>query len=193
MIVLDPGLSFGTGHHPTTGFCLQQIVELRTSRTGQRPSSDAAARRPYLKPPSFLDLGTGSGILAIAAAKLGFSPVKAMDFDPEAVRVARTNADVNRVLTKVKIQCSNVSKLPIRPRQRGQGYDLVCANLVSDLLIAERCRIAGQLKRTGILVLAGILRTEIREVQKAYKLLGLRLISSRSDREWCSGSFRFAD
>ena len=68
-----------------------------------------------LKPPSFLDLGTGSGILAIAAAKLGYSPVRAMDFDPEAVRVARANARVNRVRQKLKIRRGDVTKLPIRP------------------------------------------------------------------------------
>lgn len=192
VVVLDPGLSFGTGHHPTTGFCLQQIVEfLETQNEGSRRSGDTASR-PGVNRPSFLDLGTGSGILAIAAARLGFSPAKAMDFDPEAVHVARTNARANRVFPKVNIRRGDVSKLPIRPRQRGQGYDLVCANLRSDLLIAERRRIAAQLRLTGMLVLAGILRTEFREVQTAYKLLGLRLISSRKDGEWRSGSFRFA-
>ena len=81
LVRLDPGLSFGTGHHPTTGFCLAQLVR---------------ARRPS-QPQSLLDAGTGSGILAIAAAKLGYTPVHAFDFDPQALRVARANARLNRV------------------------------------------------------------------------------------------------
>jgi ribosomal protein L11 methyltransferase len=185
VIVLDPGLSFGTGQHPTTSFCLQQIVAAVSGQ--RRRHSQSAATRV-----SFLDLGTGSGILAIAAAKLGYSPVLAMDFDPEAVRVARANARANRVEPKLRIVRQDVSKLPIRPRQRGQGYDLVCANLISDLLIAQRRRIVARLKLTGTLVLAGILKTEFAAVQMAYKALGLNLVSQCKEREWCSGSFRFA-
>jgi ribosomal protein L11 methyltransferase len=184
VIVLDPGLSFGTGHHPTTAFCLEQIVAAVHDRRNQRPRRIARAK-------SFLDLGTGSGILAMAAAKLGCSPVRAMDFDPESVRVARANARANRIHRKLRIVRGDVSKLPIRPGQRRQGYDLVCANLISDLLIAERRRIVAQLKSTGTLVLAGILRPEFRAVQKAYKTLGWKPISRRNDQEWCSGAFQF--
>ncbi|HLX96407.1 MAG TPA: 50S ribosomal protein L11 methyltransferase [Verrucomicrobiae bacterium] len=194
VVVLDPGLSFGTGHHPTTAFCLGEIAKRRTrggTHSRQRTGLDGSARRPNLKPPSFLDLGTGSGILAIAAAKLGYSPVRAMDFDPEAVRVACANACTNRLRHKLKIRRGDVTKLPIRPRQRGQRYDLVCANLISPLLIAERRRIAGQLNPAGTLVLAGILKSEFTEVQKAYEALGWKLASSREEKEWRSGSFRF--
>ena len=74
VIVLDPGLSFGTGHHPTTLYCLQQLVCCRKPGVAQ----------------SCLDIGTGSGILAIAAAKLGYEPVVAFDFDPESLRVSRS-------------------------------------------------------------------------------------------------------
>jgi ribosomal protein L11 methyltransferase len=186
VIILDPGLSFGTGQHPTTAFCLQQIVVAVRNHRSRR--SQSAATRV-----SFLDLGTGSGILAIAAAKLGYSPVVAMDLDPEAVRVARANARANRVGPKMQIMRQDVSELPIRPRQRGQGYDLVCANLISDLLIVQRRRIVAQLKPTGTLVLAGILKTEFATIQRAYKALGLRPVSHREEREWCSGSFQFAD
>ena len=79
-----------------------------------------SASHLHLKTPSFLDLGTGSGILAMAAAKLGFSPVFAMDFDPEAVRVARANARVNRVRQKLTIRQGDAAKLPFRP---GRQYD----------------------------------------------------------------------
>jgi ribosomal protein L11 methyltransferase len=194
VIVLDPGLSFGTGQHPTTSFCLNEIVRCHRNHNRRLHRSDGSASRPCLKPPSFLDLGTGSGILAIAAAKLGYSPILGLDFDPEAVRVADANARANHVLPRVKIRRGDVTKLPVRPGHRGhrrQGYDLVCANLISDLLIAERGRIAAQLDPEGRLVLAGILRSEFAMVQKAYKTVGLRLVSRRTEKEWCSGSFRF--
>ena len=188
VIVLDPGLSFGTGHHPTTAFCLSEIVRFQQGRDSAPACPDRPASGPCLKPPSFLDLGTGSGILAIAAAKLGYSPVLAMDFDPAAVRFARMNAGANSVRQKLKIRRADVTKLPDRPRQR---YDLICANLTSDLLMAGRRRIVAQLNRSGTLVLAGILKPEFAELQKAYKTLNCRLIFHRDEQEWRSGLFRF--
>ena len=182
-MILDPGLSFGTGQHATTSFCLHQIVAAVC-----RPSQ-AAKRSPSAATKSFLDIGTGSGILAIAAAKLGYKPVRAFDFDPEAVRVARANARVNHVEPKLKIARGDVTKLPIHPAQQ---YDLVSANLISNLLIAERKKIAAQLRPAGILILAGILKSEFGEVQKFYEDLGLKLVSAKSKREWRSGAFRFA-
>jgi len=173
LVVLDPGLSFGTGQHPTTAFCLRALV---------RHGKNRAAR-------SFLDMGTGSGILAIAAAKLGYTPVHAFDFDREAVRVARANARANGVQRKVKISRADVAKLPIRP---GRQYDLICANLLADLLIAERRRIANRLRPGGTLVLAGILKKEFSRVQRAFAELGLKLAVSESRNEWRSGSFGFA-
>ena len=171
--MLDPGLSFGTGQHPTTAFCLRELVRHRK----------IGARR------SFLDIGTGSGILAIAAAKLGYSPVHAFDFDPEAVRVARANARANGVHKKLRIAREDVTKLPIHPARQ---YDLICANLISTLLIAERRRIVAQLHRGGTLVLAGILKSEFSQVQKVFAELGLKLAARKIENEWCSGSFCFA-
>ena len=170
VVVLDPGLSFGTGQHPTTAFCLRALV--RHQKTGARGS--------------FLDMGTGSGILAIAAAKLGYSPVHALDFDPDAVRVARANARANGVHYKLRIAWADVTKLPVRPARR---YDLICANLVSTLLISGRARMVAQLNRGGTLVLAGILRREFLQVQKAFEELGLKLAARKVENEWCSGSF----
>jgi ribosomal protein L11 methyltransferase len=175
VVILDPGLSFGTGQHPTTEFCLREIV---------RATTDGSESHPYLK--SFLDIGTGSGILAIAAAKLDFKRVRAIDFDPEAVRVAKANAKSNGISQKIKIVRGDVSKFSTKPLRQ---FDLVCANLISNLLIAERKKIAAQLKPGGTLVLAGILRSEFSEVQKQFESLGLKLISSRSKKEWRSGSF----
>jgi len=173
VIVLDPGLSFGTGQHPTTSFCLQQLAS-RGARNTQ-----SAIR-------SFLDIGTGSGILAIAAAKLGYAPVEAFDFDPESVRIARDNARKNRVLQKVHITRRDVTKLPLRSAKK---YDFICANLISTLLMAERRRILSRLKPDGVLVLAGILNSEFALVQRDYERSGLRLIASRVEKEWRSGAF----
>jgi ribosomal protein L11 methyltransferase len=172
VVVLDPGLSFGTGNHPTTAFCLRELAK------GRKPGT----------PQSFWDVGTGSGILAIAAAKLGYAPVRAMDFDAEAVRVARANAKQNGVPEKIRITRGDITKLP---PTSGKKYDFICANLISNLLIAERARIVNRLRAGGRLVLAGILREEFVEVQKALEELGLELVRCRSEGEWRSGTFQF--
>ena len=198
VVVLDPGLSFGTGHHPTTSFCLREIVLSAGSHVRANSESEnkngiyiPTGTRGLSGPRSFLDLGTGSGILAIAAAKLGYSPVHALDCDPEAIRIARANAGKNRVRQKLKIQCGDVAKLQMCPGQQRQKYDLICANLVFELLLEERHRIAAQLKRSGMLVLAGILKKEFAQIRKAYQELGMKLVLSHGEKEWCSGSFGF--
>ena len=173
VVILDPGLSFGTGQHPTTSFCLAEIVRGRKSGREQ----------------SFLDIGTGSGILAIAAAKLGYQPVHAFDFDPESVRVSRENARVNDVTGKIKIKRGDVARLELKPRR---SFDLVCANLISNLLIAERKKIVAQVNPGGTLVLAGILRSEFSGVETAFADLGWKLSRGKTGKEWRSGSFCFA-
>jgi ribosomal protein L11 methyltransferase len=170
VVVLDPGLSFGTGNHPTTAFCLRALAKFR--KPGQRQA--------------FLDIGTGSGILAIAAAKLGYAPVRAMDFDAEAVRVARENARRNRV--RFDITRQDITKLPRASRVK---YDFVCANLISNLLVAEMKRITGRLRKGGALALAGILKEEFSQIEHACKRAGLRLAQAKTEGEWRSGVFVF--
>jgi ribosomal protein L11 methyltransferase len=170
LLVLDPGLSFGTGQHPTTAFCLEQLAAWRRVKTRQ----------------SLLDLGTGSGILAIAAAKLGYAPIAALDVDPEAVRVARANARRNRVAGRIRFSRQDLTRMARRPVQR---HAVVCANLMADLLLAERERILARLEPGGLLVLAGILKTEFAGVRAAYEARGLRLVASQTRNEWRSGSF----
>lgn len=170
LVVLDPGLSFGTGQHPTTGFCLGELV-----RNGQSHGRC-----------SFLDMGTGSGILAISAAKLGYAPVHAFDFDPQSVQVAKANAAGNRVERKIRITRADLTKLPGRGTKQ---YDVVCANLLANLLIAERDRILARVKSNGVLVVAGILKREFPEVQRAYEASGWRLVASKAQKEWRSGTF----
>ncbi len=171
VIILDPGLSFGTGQHPTTSFCLQQVV--------------AARARFKAATPSLLDIGTGSGVLAIAATKLGFAPVEAFDFDPESVRVAAENARTNDVADQLKMRQADLTKLP----KRGVQFDVVCANLISTLLIAERDRIVNRLKPGGVLILAGILKSEFHLVETAFSEHRLKLVASKAEKEWRSGAF----
>lgn len=169
-VVLDPGLSFGTGRHPTTAFCLRQLVVRRRSGASQ----------------SCLDIGTGSGILAIAAAKLGYAPVDAFDFDSEAVGIARANARRNGVAALIRFRQQDLTKLP---RRSAQQYSLICANLISSLLKAERERILTRLRADGVLAIAGILEGEFAQVQRAFETAGMRLVASRTQNEWRCGAF----
>jgi len=169
VIVLDPGLSFGTGHHATTSFCLREVVRFARRTKG-----------------AMLDMGCGSGILAIAAAKLGCRPVEGFDYDAEAIRVAEQNARRNRVGHRVRLYAADVTRLALRP---ARCHDLVCANLISNLLFAERRRIAARVSATGTLVLAGILTTEFPEVCRAFEALGFRRVRERTEKEWTSGAF----
>lgn len=170
LVVLDPGLSFGTGQHPTTGFCLREIARFANNSA----------------PLSFLDMGTGSGILAIAAAKLGFAPIEAFDYDPQCVKVSQANARTNRVADRIRIYQADLTKLP---RRAAKQFDFVCANLLANLLISERSRILARVKPGGTLVVAGILAREFVEVQSAYEAVGWKLVASKVEKEWRSGTF----
>lgn len=169
-MVLDPGLAFGTGHHPTTAFCLRQIVRLH--RTGAKQS--------------FLDIGTGSGILAIAAAKLGYKPVLAFDKDPNAVRVAKANVKRNRLTGSVRVKRADLLNLRL---PSGIKFDVVCANLNSELLLECKNQICKLVSQKGALVVAGILKSEFEQVHTAYRKAGFKLVETVCDKEWQSGLF----
>lgn len=171
VVMLDPGLSFGTGQHPTTAFCLDQVVQ----------------HRPGPTPRSLLDVGCGSGILAIAAAKLGYAPIEALDNDPEAVRVARANAALNEVTGLVKFARRDVRRLPQQPPRR---FDVVCANLLADLIQAHLPRLAAHVAPPGTLVLAGILATEFDMVRDACARARWELVANERHKEWHSGAFK---
>ncbi len=170
VVVLDPGLGFGTGRHATTAFCLRELVV-------RRPRADAR---------SCLDIGTGSGILAIAAAKLGYGPVDALDCDPECIRIARANARRNRVSARIRFLRQDLTGLP---RWSARKYSVICANLVTSLLWAERERILARLHANGVLIVAGILKPEFEQVRTGFESAGLRLVASRTQHEWRSGAF----
>ncbi len=170
VVILDPGLSFGTGQHATTSFCLRELTRSRRAQQSQ----------------ALLDIGTGSGILAISGAKLGYTQVEAFDFDPDAVASAKANARHNRIEPRIRLHRRDLTKLPFKSTRR---FDVVCANLTYDLLLAERQRILNRLQPDGVLVLAGILQTQFSQVQSAYEKAGMELIRSRLEKSWQSGAF----
>lgn len=172
VVVLDPGLSFGTGRHPTTLFCLEQLVRHR--QQGHRQS--------------FLDIGAGSGILAISAAKVGYTPVAAWEHDPEAIRASRHNIRTNNV--SVRLKRLDLHDLPLRPARR---YDVICANLISNLLTEEAGKIRNLLKPDGLLIVAGILRHEFAKIIETFRRFNLTLGTFRIDKEWKSGQFALSN
>jgi ribosomal protein L11 methyltransferase len=161
-IRLDPGLSFGTGEHFTTRFCLEQLERL------------CAIHRTR----SMLDVGTGSGILAIAAARLGVARVVAIDYDPQAIAQARANARLNRITARIRFYLRDCATMGL-PRGR---FELVCANVHSRLLIDAAPALARAAR--AYIVLSGIRETELDSVAHAYLTLGMRETVRDGDGEW---------
>ena len=166
-IVLDPGLAFGTGKHETTKACLEYIDELVPEKI------DA-------EPPSFLDMGCGSGILSIAAAKLGCRPVRGFDVDQEAVDASVENAAANGV----DVEFFKYGLGSKKRRDLGTA-DIVVANILGPLLIRFADEIAPC--ATGSLVISGILTELYPEVLAAYVARGFREISRKTIGEWTTG------
>ncbi len=169
VVEIDPGMSFGTGQHATTYYCLKTI--------------DRLAGKPGVK--SMLDAGCGSGILTIAAALRGYDPVDAFDNDPDAVRIAAENLALNRIGTVSPV----VGDAAVW-QGRAERYDLVCANILGHLLVAFRNNIVNWVRPGGYLTLAGILSTEFDGVAAAFIELGFEELDRETLREWTSGLFR---
>lgn len=167
-IVMDPGLAFGTGRHETTKACLQFI--------------DALAGDGGMAGASFLDMGCGSGILSIAAAKLGFAPVRGFDVDSEAVAVATENAALNGA--KAVFDHFALGRGKPLPGDLGM-YDIVAANILGPLLI----RFADEISPTvgKHLIVSGILTELYPEVLAAYEARGFREEARTTLGEWTTG------
>lgn len=144
LIRLDPGQAFGTGHHETTSLCLELIVSTL---------SDGKAN-------SFLDVGTGAGLLAIAAKKLGAHQVAGIDIDHAAVKVAKENAALNNV---------NVDFITTGPESIKGAFDIVAANILSTTILSLSQDLARLTSENGTLILSGILENEIRQIQDHFK------------------------
>ncbi len=167
IIHLDPGLSFGTGDHFTTRFCLEMIDRLV-------PAGDVS---------SMLDVGTGSSILAIAAGKLGVARILAIDHDAIALEQARENLRLNGLEGSVELRVGDVMK------ERTEGsFDLVCANVYTTVLLSiAPALVAGTRK---YLVLSGIRDPELDQVAHAYAAAGLDEIFRDGNGEWGGLAFR---
>lgn len=159
-LVIQPGQGFGTGHHGSTYGVLRLLDDLCRKRDFARA----------------LDVGTGSGILAIAMRLLGVREITALDIDPVALENARENADLNHVSKHVRFSLVPLGSL------RGR-YDLITANILSSALIDLAPRLKRRLAPEGRLILAGILAREAQRVIAAYRP-ELRCIERRTDRGW---------
>ena len=162
VILIDPGVSFGTGDHFTTRFCLEMVDRICT----QQPP-----------PRAMLDAGTGSGILAIAAVKLGCPRALGLDNDPLALKQAAENLELNGVAGRVELRVQDVMTDPVR-----ETYDLVCANILASVLIELAPSLAAAASRT--LVLSGIREMEADGVAEAYMRCGFQEVARDGDGEW---------
>lgn len=162
VIDLDPGMAFGTGLHPTTDLCLRVLEDV-----------DLSGRR-------MLDAGAGSGILSIAAAKLGAAGVDAMEIDPVAVTVLRENFALNGLTGQVRVIAGDITaSVP-----EGGGYDLVVANIISRILILAAPALAVAVCSGGLLVLSGVIEAHEPEVIDAFQQAGFTLRERRVAGDW---------
>jgi ribosomal protein L11 methyltransferase len=169
-IVIDPGQAFGTGSHATTRLCLEMLLEL---------AAGARERGPLL------DVGTGSGVLAIAACRLGFAPVLALDHDRLSVDAAKANAAVNGAACELRRLDLRKEPLPwLGDGDRPPGTIVVMANLLRPLLLdlTERIR-----EPPAHLLASGLLCEQVDEVVQSFaKRLGMRERKRRRDGEWAA-------
>ena len=159
-LILDPGLAFGTGGHETTNLCLEVLDE--RVKGGER----------------VLDIGTGSGILAIAALKLGAAVAEGVDIDPVAVRTAGENAALNGVADKFTVLVGDLSD-----KASGQ-YDIVTANIVANAIMALAPAVPGLMADDAVFIASGIIDSRKDEVIAALEAAGLAVLEVKEKRGW---------
>ena len=162
VITIDPGMAFGTGTHPTTRMCLQALEELIPA---------------FARPPSVLDFGTGSGILAIAAEKLGAERILALDIDPVAIQCARKNAALNRLRERTDFRINPAGGLRLR-------FGIVIANLLPQELQQAAPFLTRRVSPRGFLVVSGILKGQEKEMASNFTERGLAMESSKEKKGW---------
>ena len=166
-LYLDPGLTFGTGAHATTRLCLTALETL--VRGGER----------------VLDLGCGSGILSVAALRLGAGSALAVDIDDKCRTAARENAGLNGIgPDRLDILVGNLLTDGAAAEKIGGGYDLVLANIVADVIIALAPRVRGLLSPGGTFLCSGIIEGRADEVEAALNAAGLEIRTRREDNGW---------
>ena len=173
ILEIDPASSFGTGQHNTTQLCLELIEK-------------------YLNEgDDLLDLGCGSGILSIAAVLLGANTIKAVDIDENSVKIARENAEKNNISKAVySAYCGNIIEDENLVRQLGTGYQVVCANIVADVLIGMSKRFRPFLADNGTLIISGIIDSRKDEVLDTIKSNGFELVEVSEKEDWVAAAFR---
>ena len=160
-VLIDPGMAFGTGSHPTTALCLERVDEL----LAQAPGADA------------LDVGTGSGVIALLAVKLGAGRVCGTENDPVALEAARRGAELNGIRPeRIDWALADPDELP------GGPYRIVVANILLNTLVELAPAIARKVALGGRLVLSGLLSSQAAEAEAAYAAQGL-LPAGRAERD----------
>ena len=163
VIVMDPGMAFGTGHHETTRLCLEMLSKTEAVTKGG----------------TMLDVGTGTGILAMAAVLFGAGRTVGIDNDPDAVKTAQENCRRNGLSGKIEI-----SDLPLEDLE--STFDLVVANIVHDVLL-ELSKDLGRVADGGSLLLSGLIDgSQSTNVASSFEKMGYQLIDKRSDGQWCA-------
>ncbi len=166
LILMDPGPAFGTGQHPTTKMCLVALEEV------EKPD-----------PWNMLDVGTGSGILAIYAALLGARPVVAIDIDAEALRWARRNAQLNNVEDRIVFSATPLHQL-------NEQFSVVAANLIYDTIRRLTKELSSVTAPEGRLIVSGLLREQVGQVVADFEQEGLEWIRTDTMDEWASVIFK---
>lgn len=161
-LIIDPGMAFGTGHHETTRRCLM-LIERFSDKCGKE---------------RFLDIGTGTGVLAIAASKSGYRHVTGLDTDPLAIDAAQRNIALNS-LGNIEIKAGIIEEVE-------EIFDFIAANLISETLINIAPQIAARLKPSGISALSGMLSGQENDVIAAIGGAGLIVEEMFSDCKWVS-------
>lgn len=164
VILLEPGMAFGTGYHPTTRLCALWIDKLVPGEAK-----------------SVLDFGTGTGILAMLSAKKGAEEVVAIDIDPFALEVARENIKTNKLEGKIRLLRAPAST---GKKIGTKKFELIVANLFFSELIRLKHYIVAHLKKGGFLALSGILPDQQEEIKDNYEELGLELIEAKEEKGW---------
>ncbi len=161
IIHIDPGMAFGTGTHPTTSMCLALLEE-------------------YVQPgKTLLDVGCGSGILMIGAAKLGAGPMTGIDVDPVAVDITQQNLKKNGIaLDRVTLGATTLDKIP------ETGYDLICANIIAQVIVSIMPDIAARLAQDGNAILSGIIEETVPDIYAALETHHLKCIQKMNREEW---------
>ncbi len=176
-VVLDPGMIFGTGAHASTQMCLRALEQ--TIHGGER----------------VIDLGSGSGILSIAALLLGAQEATGVDIDPKAEDIARENAALNGLTApKFRAVTGNVigDKAMMESLSEG-GYDVVLANIVADVIIPLSAVVPHFLRPDGVFICSGILNTRLSEVERAIEAAGLTITQREMQEDWCRLTARRSD